>query len=95
MEQTMSRVKSDTEASKLAGYIAHVFERGDNFHELLCIGPASVSAGVKSVAAAKGMLAPKGIQIMIDPSFFETNTINSGDEQNNTKTGIRLRVERT
>jgi stage V sporulation protein S len=95
MEQkTISRVKSDTSASKLAGYIAHVFERGDGAHELQCIGPASIGEGVKAVAAAKGMLAPKGIRIVIDPSFYKTVTEKRSEDDNCDKTGVSLLVVR-
>jgi stage V sporulation protein SpoVS len=93
MERKTSRVKSDTDSNKLAGYLSYMFEGGDTEHDLDCIGPAAVSVANKAVASARGILAPKGIEIAIKPSFFQTTTESrtelSGDES---KTGVRCTV---
>lgn len=92
-DQKVSRVKSDTDSNKLAGYLAHVFERGDREHELNCIGPASISQASKAVASARGILAPKGISIVIIPSFFLTTTESRSEgSESESKTGLRLNV---
>lgn len=93
-KRTPSRVKSTTESNKLAGYLAYIFEKGDQEHDLDCIGHASIGQASKAVASAKGILAPKGIKIAIDPSFFLTKTESRSDasEQDNDRTGLRLKV---
>jgi stage V sporulation protein SpoVS len=92
-ERLSSRVKSDTDSNKLAGYLAYVFERGDADHNLDCIGPASVNQANKAVASARGILAPKGINIAIIPSFFETITESRhGNSEDSSKTGLRILV---
>lgn len=88
-----ARVKSDTDSNKLAGFLAYIFEGGASDHVLDCIGPASVNQANKAVASARGILAPKGINIACSPTFFETKTesrTTQGEEDN--KTGIRLTV---
>lgn len=88
-----SRVKSDTDSNKLAGYLAYVFERGDKAHDLNCIGPAAVNQANKAVASTRGILAPKGINVALIPSFFQTMTTGRSEQaEDNSKTGLRLTV---
>lgn len=95
MEAKASRVKSDTDSNKLAGYLAHIFEGGDTEHDLYCIGHASIGQASKAVASAIGMLAPKKIDVAIRPSFFVTKTEGrKDDETTSDKTGLRLTVFR-
>lgn len=91
-----SRVKSETDSNKLAGYIAYAFENGDADHSLDCIGPAAVNQAVKAIASARGMLAPKGIDIYAIPTFFETKTESrdAAVDTEDVKTGIRITVFR-
>lgn len=87
-DNTFGRVKTTTDSNKLAGFIAHIFESGGDSYKLLCIGPAAVNQANKAVSSARGILAPKGIEIAMIPSFFKTIT----DSQAEEKTGIQIEV---
>lgn len=92
---SQARVKSDTDSNKLAGYLAYIFEGGTNEHDLHCIGHAAIGQANKAVASARGMLAPKGIDIAIRPSFFKTTTESVSEQsEDESKTGIRCTVFR-
>lgn len=90
-----ARVKSDGDSNKLAGYLAYMFEAGNTEHSLDCIGPAAVNVANKAVASARGILAPKGINIAIIPSFFQTTTEGRSEQsEDESRTGIRCTVFR-
>jgi stage V sporulation protein SpoVS len=72
-----------------------MFEGGKQEHELDCIGPAAISVTNKAVASARGILAPKGTNIALIPSFFQTTTESRSEQsEDETKTGIRCIVFR-
>ena len=69
MDTKIVKVSRNTKPRMLAGAIAKTIET-ENI-ELHTIGAASVNQAVKAVAIARGFLAPRGICIMMIPSFGE------------------------
>lgn len=81
------RVKSDTDIKKLGGAIFTNIKNCDEL-ELSCLGAGSLNQAIKSVIIARGMAAPIGINIIIEPSFDITEV------DNREKTLIKLLVKK-
>lgn len=82
----MLRVSSKSNPNKVAGAIANIF-RDEGYLEIQTVGAGSLNQAIKSIAIARGFLAPSGINLVAIPSFGEI-TIN-----NEKKTAIKLIVE--
>ena len=80
------KVSKNSNPASIAGALSGVIrERGSA--ELQAIGAAAVNQAVKSVAIARGFLAPSGFDIVCIPAFSEIEV--QGEE----RTAIKFLVE--
>ena len=80
------KVSSSSMPKSVAGAISAIL-RNNMQPELLAIGAGAVNQAVKSIAIARGYVAPNGIEIMCVPSFSQI-------EVNGTmKTSIRFLIK--
>lgn len=80
------KVSSKSNPVSVAGAIAGII-RDKSIVEVQCIGAAAVNQALKSIAVARGYVAPNGIDIVCTPAFssVEVDGIN--------KTAMKLVVE--
>lgn len=83
---TILKVKSDSDPKLVAGAIAKQFEEGSEQVIIHAIGAAAVNQVVKSIAVARGYVAPKGFNLAEIPGFVPINI--NGEE----RTGIKFTV---
>jgi len=81
------RVSSKSEPKSVAGAIAAIL-RNDQPVEINAIGAAAVNQVVKSIAVARGYVAPNGIDLVCFPAFSHLEV--DGKE----KTSIKFMVEK-
>jgi len=81
------KVSSKSEPKSVAGAIAAIL-RNDEPVEINAIGAAAVNQVVKSIAVARGYVAPNGIDMICIPAFAQLEV--DGKE----KTSIRFIVEK-
>ena len=81
------KVSSKSEPKSVAGAIAAVLRNGEPV-EINAIGAAAVNQVVKSIAVARGYVAPNGIDLVCIPAFAQLEV--DGKE----KTSIRFVVEK-
>ena len=81
------RVSSKSEPKSVAGAIAAILRNGESV-EINAIGAAAVNQVVKSIAVARGYVAPNGIELICVPAFSQLEV--DGKE----KTSIKFLVER-
>jgi len=81
------KVKNNSQPKSVAGAIANVV-RNDESVEVVAIGAGAVNQAVKSIAIARGYVAPNGIDLISIPSFHQ---IEVDDVQ---KTSIKFIVEK-
>ena len=81
------RVSSKSEPKSVAGAIAAILRNGETV-EINAIGAAAVNQVVKSIAVARGYVAPNGIELVCIPAFSQLEV--DGKE----KTSIRFIVEK-
>jgi stage V sporulation protein S len=81
------RVSSKSEPKSVAGAIAAILRNGETV-EINAIGAAAVNQVVKSIAVARGYVAPTGIDLVSIPAFSQLEV--DGKE----KTSIRFVVEK-
>ncbi|MCL2405004.1 MAG: stage V sporulation protein S [Defluviitaleaceae bacterium] len=81
------KVSSKSEPKSVAGAIAAIL-RNDQPVEVNAIGAAAVNQVVKSIAVARGYVAPNGIDLVCIPAFAQLEV--DGKE----KTSIRFIVEK-
>jgi stage V sporulation protein S len=81
------RVSSTSEPKSVAGAIAAILRNGESV-EINAIGAAAVNQVVKSIAVARGYVAPNGIDLISIPAFSQLEV--EGKE----KTSIRFLVEK-
>lgn len=80
------KVRSQSDPNKVAGALAGtVREQGKA--ELQTIGAGALNQAVKSIAIARGFLAPSGVDLVCYPAFVDVEV--DGQE----RTAIRLFVE--
>lgn len=80
------KVSSTSKPVAVAGAIAGVI-RTSRRVEVQAIGAGAVNQAVKSIAVARGYVAPGGIELCFVPSFVELHI------EDELRTGIRLVVE--
>lgn len=80
------RVASNSQPKSVAGAIAAII-RNDKALEIETIGAASVNQAVKSIAIARGYVAPNGIDLVCIPAFSQL--VVNGE----TKTSIKFALE--
>ena len=81
------KVSSKSEPKSVAGAIAAIL-RNEQPVEINAIGAAAVNQVVKSIAVARGYVAPNGIDLVCIPAFAQLEV--DGKE----KTSIRFIVEK-
>ncbi|MCL2708532.1 MAG: stage V sporulation protein S [Defluviitaleaceae bacterium] len=81
------KVSSKSEPKSVAGAIAAVLRNGGQA-EVFAIGASAVNQAVKSIAVARGYVAPDGIDLVSYPAFAQIEI--EGSE----KTSIRFIVEK-
>ena len=81
------RVSAKSEPKSVAGAIAAILRNG-NTVEIDAIGAAAVNQVVKSIAVARGYVAPNGIDLVCIPAFSQLEV--DGKE----KTSIKFIVEK-
>lgn len=81
------KVSSTSQPKSVAGAIAAIVRSNEDV-ELQTIGAGAVNQAVKSVAIARGYVAPNGIELICVPAFSQL------DVDGETKTSIKFCVER-
>jgi len=79
------KIAATSDAQAAAGAVANTF-REEGVAEIQAIGPKAVNQAVKSIAIARGYVAPSGIDLFFVPSFVEVEV--NGE----IRTGIRFTV---
>lgn len=64
------KVSANSQPKMVAGAIAGII-RNDDIAEIEAIGAAAVNQAVKSIAIARGYVAPNGIDIVSKPAFSQ------------------------
>ena len=81
------KVSAKSQPKSVAGAIAAVV-RNDESVEIITIGAGAVNQAVKSIAIARGYVAPNGVEIVCVPSFSQL------DLEGTAKTSIKFVVEK-
>lgn len=86
MENNILKIKSNSNVNSIAGAIASILVDKNKTKdvELHCIGAGAVNQAVKSIAIARGFVAPMGINLVCIPAFTEVNI------ENEERTGIKF-----
>jgi stage V sporulation protein S len=79
------KVGSQSDPNKVAGALAGTI-RENGKAELQTIGAGALNQAVKSIAIARGFLAPGGVDLVCYPAFVDI------DVEGNERTAIRLFV---
>ena len=80
------KVSSKSNPSSVAGALANVF-REKGTVEIQAIGAGALNQAIKSIAIARGFVAPTGVELVCSPAFTEVSI------DNEEKTGIRFTIE--
>lgn len=80
------KVSSTSQPKSVAGAIAAVI-RAKKTVEIYTIGAGAVNQAVKSIAIARGYVAPNGIDLICIPAFSQIEV------ENEVKTAIKFLVE--
>lgn len=80
---TTLKVSSTSKVNSIARALAHFIEE-EGITEIAAIGAGAVNQSIKAIAAARGILAVKGIDLLCKPAFH--NITNEYEE----KTAIKL-----
>lgn len=80
------KVSSKSNPNKVAGAIANVFRTSGEV-EIQIVGAGSLNQAIKSIAIARGFVAPSGKNLVCIPAFADI-TIDGAE-----KTAIKLIVE--
>jgi stage V sporulation protein S len=80
------KVRSQSDPNKVAGALAGTI-REQGKAELQTIGAGALNQAIKSIAIARGFLAPSGIDLVCYPAFVDV------DIDGHERTAIRLFVE--
>lgn len=81
------KVSSASQPKSVAGAIAAI-SRNNKAVEIETIGAGAVNQAVKSIAIARGYVAPNGIELICKPAFSQI------DVEGEAKTSIKFVVER-
>jgi stage V sporulation protein S len=80
------KVSAQSQPKSVAGAIAAVL-REEGLVELQAVGAGAVNQAVKSIAVARGYVAPNGIDMVCVPAFSKVEI--EGEE----RTAIRFQIE--
>ena len=80
------KVSSRSNPNSVAGAIANVFREKGNV-EIQAVGAGALNQAIKSIAIARGFVAPTGINLICIPAFQDITI------DNEERTAIKLIVE--
>ena len=80
---TILKISSKSNPNSVAGAITAIIKEYQKV-ELQTVGAGAINQAVKSIAIARGFLAPAGIDLICIPAFVEINIDGS------TRTGIKF-----
>ena len=80
------KVSTKSKPSSVAGALANAFKQ-KNIVEMQAIGAGAINQAIKSVAIARGYVAPTGKDLIVVPAF--SDILIEGEE----KTAIKLMVK--
>ena len=86
MKENVLKISSKSEPNLVAGAIAGLIKEYDKA-ELHAIGAGALNQAVKSIAIARGYVAPSGMDLVCVPAFMEVEV------EGETRTGIKLIVK--
>ena len=86
MKENILKISSKSEPNWVAGAIAGLIKEY-NKAELHAIGAGALNQAVKSIAIARGYVAPSGMDLVCIPAFMEVEV------EGEAKTGIKLIVK--
>ena len=81
------KVAGSSKVNKVAGSIA-IALRDKDLIDIQAIGPNAVNQAVKAIATARGILTPKGLDLVCVPTYIMIK-VEDGE-----RTGISFRIER-
>ncbi len=81
------KVSANSQPKSVAGAIAAILRNNQDV-EIQTIGAGAVNQAVKSVAIARGYVAPNGIDLVCVPAFSQSEI------EGEIKTGIKLEILR-
>ena len=81
------KVSANSQPKSVAGAIAAI-ARNNNSAEIQTIGAGAVNQAVKSIAIARGYVAPNGIELVCVPAFSQLEV------EGEIKTSIKFLVEK-
>ncbi|MCL2349924.1 MAG: stage V sporulation protein S [Defluviitaleaceae bacterium] len=81
------KVSANSIPKNVAGAIAAVVRNGEAV-EIMTIGAAAVNQAVKSIAIARGYVAPNGIDLVCVPAFAEIEL------DGKSRTSMKFQIER-
>lgn len=85
-ETIILKVSSKSEPAKVAGSIVAMLQENKNV-ELQAIGAGAVNQTVKSIATARGYIAPLGINLYCIPAFTDVEV------ESEERTGIKFIIK--
>lgn len=86
MKENILKISSKSEPNLVAGAIAGLIKEY-NKAELHAIGAGALNQAVKSIAIARGYVAPSGMDLVCIPAFMEVEV------EGEARTGIKLIVK--
>ncbi len=81
------KVSSKSRPNSVAGALANTFKEKGSV-EIQAVGAGAINQAIKSIAIARGYVAPSGINLVCIPAFSEINI--DGED----RTAIKLIVKR-
>lgn len=81
------KVSSKSAPQKVAGAIANLFREASDAVEIQAVGAGALNQAIKSIAIARGYVAPTGKNLVCTPAFSDITI--DGEE----RTAIKLIVE--
>lgn len=81
------KVSNKSNPNAVAGMIANLIKEGNEKVEISCIGAGALNQAIKSIAVARGFVAPSGVDLICIPAFNQIEL--DGIE----RTAIKLIVE--
>ena len=86
MKENILKISSKSEPNLVAGAIAGLIKEY-NKAELHAIGAGALNQAIKSIAVARGYVAPSGMDLVCIPAFMEVEV------EGEARTGIKLIVK--
>ena len=77
MSETLIKVKTDADCSKLTGSIISAYESNPRgIIKLRVIGAGALNQAIKSVVGSKKHFSPKNMSVTLDPYFVDVENTN-------------------